>query len=218
VRIARRAAVVSALALALAAPAALAAPPTNHVVFPPRTAEQGRLLGEWWSAVLVQPLPDNPFVGAGDLCLDLAGGSVVAPVFLPGGERTCTVKAGTRIFVMGLTNECSTIEEPPYFARTPAEGRRCAHLGLRGVTDVSIIVDGGRRIRLSPNYGVESPWVTMDVPEGNVLSGHAGTASFLAWAYVALLRPLPVGRHTLHLTVTGAVLPAESDEIIEVVP
>jgi len=68
------------------------------------------------------PSAQNPFGvgGAAFACFDLGG--TVAP-FAPGGVESCTVKSGTKVFVVAQSVECSTFEGN---GTTEAELRTCA--------------------------------------------------------------------------------------------
>lgn len=87
---------LAAVALCLVAPSASAAP-----------TDLGKNLGNLWTTVLETPTPNNPLGPGGPQCVVL-GGNIVAP--FGGGSFTCTVNAGTRIFIAAWTTECSTFE------------------------------------------------------------------------------------------------------------
>ena len=87
------------VALGLVAPSANAAP----------TAKLDTTLGKLWTTVLQTPSDRNSFGTGGPAfaCWDLGG--TVAP-FAPAGVDSCTVKPGTKIYVVASTAECSTFE------------------------------------------------------------------------------------------------------------
>jgi hypothetical protein len=66
-------------------------------------------LAALWTAVLETPSAQNSFGTGGSAfaCWDLGG--TVAP-FAPSGVESCTVKPGTKIFVLASSVECSTFE------------------------------------------------------------------------------------------------------------
>ena len=66
-------------------------------------------LGKLWTTVLQTPSDRNSFGTGGPAfaCWDLGG--TVAP-FAPAGVDSCTVKPGTKIYVVASTAECSTFE------------------------------------------------------------------------------------------------------------
>jgi hypothetical protein len=125
-----RALLLAVVALGVAVPSAAAVP--NH--------KSGGLLGALWESVLETPLADNPLAG-GDPCVDLGG--VVAP-FGPSNTSslTCTVKPGTKLFIVAQSYECSTVEGPPFFGGNEAELRACARAADSGFTRIEITLDG----------------------------------------------------------------------------
>jgi hypothetical protein len=174
-------------------------PPAKAVAYPPGSHGTGALLADWWTGVLEQPAPDNPFLGGGNMCLHLRHGRVVGPVPQPDSTVTCSVKPGTKVLVIGFTVECSTVEDPPAHATDPEQGRQCAREGAAGAGASYFTLDGGPRIDLQPDFAVDAPWTTVTLPTGNILNGQPGTASFAAFGVVALLHPLPPGEHVIHL-------------------
>ncbi|SMO71819.1 hypothetical protein SAMN06273567_103264 [Geodermatophilus aquaeductus] len=175
------------LGLVVAAPPAAAVPPGTET----------RLLGELWTTTLQTPLAKNPLAG-GDPCVPLSG-RVVAPfsAFFP--ELTCTVAPGTRVFVAGLTVECSTVEPPPFAGTDPASLRDCALAGIR-VAALTVTLDGAPL----PLTKVVTGPLAVALPDPNILSADPGPATSVAAGRVALTRPLPVGCHVIAIAGTLA--------------
>src|SRR3954469_11791800 len=119
---------VIAVAAATGAPSAVAAP----------DKELSRTLGALWTTVLQTPAVSNPITG-GDPCIEL--GQVVSP-FAGGEQFACTVKPGTKIFVVGWSSECSSLEPPPYHGDDEASLRRCARTVDAGLTTPAVSLDG----------------------------------------------------------------------------
>ena len=142
-----RALLLAAVTFCLVAPSASAAP-TNL----------GKTLGNLWTTVLETPTPDNPFGGGGPQCVVL-GGKIVAP-FGPGGVDSCTVKAGTRIFIAAWTTECSTFEGN---GTTEAELRACCCWRGRGSHS-----DGHHQHEPVPLSSVETGLLRIDLPQDNI--------------------------------------------------
>jgi hypothetical protein len=98
-------------------------------------------------------------------------GLVPGTVAHPGlTTRACTVPAGKGIFVLGLGNECSNIEPPPFFGATEAELRACAADGVEaffGDATQSISVDGIEVADLS-RYRTQTPLFSYTLPPDNV--------------------------------------------------
>lgn len=168
---------LAAVTFCLVAPSASAAP-----------SSLGKTLGDLWTTVLETPTPDNPF-GGGDGCVVL-GGKIVAPL-KPGGVESCTVKAGTKIFIAAWTTECSTFEGN---GTTEAELRACAVAADEGVT-ARVTVDGVS----VPLSSVETGLLTIHLPQDNIfgLTGAERNGLSVAHGLVYLTDPLTVGTHTI---------------------
>jgi hypothetical protein len=174
-----RALLLAAVTFCLVAPSASAAP-TNL----------GKTLGKLWTTVLETPTPDNPF-GGGDGCVVL-GGKIVAPLKPAGGSFTCTVKAGTRIFIAGWTTECSTFEGN---GTTEAGLRACAVGADAGITATDTI--NGEPVPLS---SVETGLLTIHLPQDNIfddLKGADRNGLSVAHGLVYLTDPLTPGTYII---------------------
>lgn len=181
------------------APAASAGP--DHGSWPVPDREPAVLLGGLWEVVLETPVPENPLAAGEAWCVELDG--VVAPFTLdPAAVPTCTVDAGTEIFVAAVSVECSTVEEPPFYGGNEAELRQCVRDldVLQG--DLTVAVDG----EPVPLTLVESPLLRLDLPEDDLLGVPPQQALSVASGLVALLQPLPPGTHEIVTTGTGTVL------------
>jgi hypothetical protein len=180
-----RALLVAAVALCAVAAPASAAP------LPIPSAQLGKL----WTTVLETPSAQNPFGSGGAAfgCLDL--GITVAP-FAPMGVESCTVKAGTPIFVAASSVECSTFEG---HGTTEAALRACAR-----AMDVQVaprVAVDGRRV---PVFEVETRLLTIVLPEDNIFdlpAGERGLSVGHGWVtLVALFRP---GTHRIVIRIGG---------------
>src|SRR3954464_765110 len=177
-----RALLLAAVTFCLVAPSASAAP-TNL----------GKTLGHLWTKVLETPTPDNPF-GGGHGCVVL-GGKIVAPLKPAGGSLTCTVKAGTRIFIAGWTTECSSFPpDIPNFGTTEAELRACAVGADAGVT--ATVTINGEPVPLS---SVETGLLTIHLPQDNIfdLKGAERNGLSVAHGFVYLTDPLTPGTYII---------------------
>ena len=142
-----------------------------------------------WTKVFETPSAQNPFGTGGSAfaCIDLGG--TVAP-FAPNGVESCTVKTGTKLFVVGVSFECSTFEG---LGTTEAELRTCAR-DADGNVAPTITLDG----RSVPVAEVETPLLHLVLPADNILGLPAGTQGLsVAAGWVALLHPLTPGTHTI---------------------
>jgi len=203
--------VLGALVLA---PSAASAPP--HV-FPPTAHAFGASLGEWqarWFTWFIEiPAATNPlFDETGALCGIDQSGPVwfLAPVAHPGvTTRACTVPVGKGIFVLGLGNECSNIEPPPFFGSTEAELRACAAEGLEasfGDATQAISVDGVDVADLS-RYRTQTPLFSYTLPPDNVYRLPAGTATrAVSDGTAVIVQPLPPGEHQIVVHIEAPAL------------
>jgi len=167
--------------LCLVAPSASAAP-TNL----------GTTLGDLWTTVLETPTPDNPFGGGGPQCVEL-GGNIVAP--FGGDSFTCTVEAGTRIFIAAWTTECSTFAgDCGGPGSTPAQLRAAAVAADAGIT--ATVTINGEPVRLS---SVKTGLLTIDLPEDNIfgLTGEEREGLSVAHGFVYLTDPLTPGTYII---------------------
>jgi hypothetical protein len=159
-------------------------------------------LAELWTAVLQTPSAQNSFGSGGDdfACWDLGG--TVAP-FAPTGVESCTVKPGTKIFVLGNSVECSTFEGN---GSTEAELRNCAR-----ETDLpdapGVTLDGNPLTVIE----AETPLLEIVLPADNIFGLPAGTQGLsVGHGWVALVNPLTPGNHTIvigEITTTIIVKP-----------
>jgi hypothetical protein len=174
-----RIALVTAIALFAAAPAASAVP----------SKKLDDYLAALWTTVLETPSAQNPFGAGGSAfaCLDLGG--TVAP-FAPGGVESCTVKPGTKVFIAASSVECSTFEGN---GTTEAELRTCARES--DVQDAPTVTVDGKSV---PVAEVETPLLNIVLPADNVFELPPGTQGLsVGHGWLALLHPLTPGTHTI---------------------
>jgi hypothetical protein len=157
------------------------------------------LLTAWWRELLAKPAvdPTNPFAPGG--CRAVAHGLAL---MYPTGH--CTIRQGTSLFAVGITVECSNLEPDPFHADTPLEAALC---GLRHdlrFTEATLTVDERPFPVLAPRFGMFMLPGRVTVPERSVFDLPAGeTMRYGGHGYVAFIRSLPVGRHTLHTHFDG---------------
>jgi hypothetical protein len=177
-----RALLLAAVTFCLVAPSASAAP-TNL----------GKTLGHLWTKVLETPTPDNPFGDGGPQCVVL-GDKIVAP--FGGGTFTCTVKAGTRIFIAAWTTECSSFPgDHEDFGTTEADLRACALAMDAGVT--ATVTINGEPVPLS---SVETGLLTIHLPQDNIFPNVKGAdrnGLSVAHGFVYLTDPLTPGTYII---------------------
>ena len=162
----------------------------------------GELLGEELRQLFELPVADNPLVGAGESCFATGNGKVLILWTRPVAP-TCTVKPGTPTFLFAFFNECSNTEAPPFFGGETAAGQRqCALDGLPVLDAIFVSVDGGPPVNIySDRYLAVSPQMTAHLPDPNILGVAARETTFVAAGWVAMIRPLPPGTHTIRVEV-----------------
>jgi hypothetical protein len=149
-------------------------------------------LGALWTKVFTTPSAQNPF-GSGDPstgCWKL--GDILAPLG-PSGVPACTVKTGTKLLIAGSTFECSSMEgEGNTFAALAA----CA-TAADTPTPPPTTLDG-RPLALSEVLTSTLPVV---LGAANVFGLPEGTPGVsVAHGWMALVNPLPPGRHTVSIS------------------
>jgi hypothetical protein len=169
------------------------APPATSVAATGLDADLATL----WTKVLETPSAQNSFGTGGQAyaCWDL-GNRTVAP-FAPNGVKSCTVTAGTAIFVAASSVECSTFEGTP-------KGRLqdCARQ-----SDVqappTVTID-----RASvPVTEAETGLLTLVLPADNLFGLPAGTQGYsYGHGWVTLSRPLSLGTHKIVITIGSTVI------------
>ena len=177
-------------------------------VAPPGSRSHGLSYAEraaaWWRWAIALPASGHPLVSEGDVdCSVGQSGHVwyLAGAFVPAPparatERTCDIPSGTALFLPLVNVDCSTLEADPFFGANEAELRACVR--RFGFTDLHASVDGAEIANLN-RYLVESPLFSVVPPVGgNILNVPGGTdGDFVARGVHVLLRPLPVGTHTV---------------------
>jgi hypothetical protein len=173
---------IAVVTFCLVAPSASAAP-----------ASLGKTLGQLWTTVLETPTPNSPFGGGGPQCVVL-GGKIVAP-FGGGDVLTCTVKAGTRIFIAGWTTECSTFAgDCGGPGSNEAQLRAAAEAADAGVT-ATVTING----QPVPLNSVETGLLTIHLPQDNIFAAKGAERNGLSVAhgFVYLTDPLTPGTYII---------------------
>jgi hypothetical protein len=228
-----------AFVAALGAHAAVAQKPANSQVVPVNAKHRGLSYAEWsvaqWQWLFSLPVDQHPLSDEAD-CSEgqsgkvwFLGGTFTAVEEEPGvivGEavRECTIPSGTSLFFPLIDAECSTIEGD---GETEAELRECANGLADAIVPESLflIIDGDPVTDVS-SLRVESPlFVFGPLPANNVLEAEEGAVSpSVSDGYFAMVKPLPVGEHTLEfggivdLTQFGFIFIQDIKYTINVVP
>jgi hypothetical protein len=161
---------------------------STPAVAPPRAS----LTAQWWKAYVSIPASEDP-ASRCDLGVDkvvfLGATTGVDPV-----SRSCTLPAGTSILVPLINVECSSLEEPPFFGRTPAERRACAEGFARDFTALFLTINGVAVGDLS-RLRVQSTPFRFSPVEGNMFGIPAGTGGSVSDGYWARIGPLAPGTY-----------------------
>jgi hypothetical protein len=182
------------------------------------------LLGEEFRQIIELPVAENPLADEGDSCFAAGHKNKVLIAWTRLEPSTCTVKPGTPIFVTSYFWECSNTETDPLSSggETAAGQRQCALNSLRdtGVFDAILVsIDGGPSANVhSDRYLAVSPQMTAELPNPNILGVPERETTFVAAAWVAMIRPLPPGTHTIRVeTVPSSGTRGVSEVIVKVV-
>ncbi len=220
-----------ALAVALsglATPVAQAAPGDGKLVPAAKRLgglTGGQLIGEETRLLLGLPAVRNPLAGVGESCFPAGRKEKVLILWTRPASQApaeCTVKPGTPVFLFGGWVFCDDVEPPPFFAVGEEAQRRCALEGLHTLLEfdaILVTVDGGTPIDIaSERFVAVSPQGRAQLPEGNILGVAPQETTFVTAAYVAMLRPLPPGEHTITVDVVGGPFAGTTSAIVNVVP
>jgi hypothetical protein len=221
--------VAVSLVVIVANPVVQAAPPRDGQLVPAakRLAglTGGQLIGEETRLLLELPLAENPLNGAGESCFPAGhrGKVLILWTRLEGqAPAECTVKPGTSVFLFGGFVFCDPLEPPPFFAVGEEAQRQCAVEGVHTLLEfdaILVTVDGGTPTDIgSDRFVAVSPQGTAQLPEGNILSVDPQETTFVSAGYVAMLRPLAPGEHTITVEVVGGPSESTTSATVSVVP
>ena len=184
----------------------------------------GQLIGEETRLLLEIPAVDNPLFGAGESCFPAGHrGKVLIVWTRPANQppAECTVKPGTSVFLFGGWVFCDPLELPPFFAVGEKAQRRCALKGVRTLLDfdaILVTVDRRRPVDIGrERFLAVSPQGTAQLPEGNVLGVAPQEMTFVTAGYVAMIRPLRPGRHTITVEIVGGDFEGTTSATVDVV-
>jgi hypothetical protein len=185
----------------------------------------GQLIGEETRLLLELPEAENPIAGNGESCFRTGRGGKVLIVWTRPADQApanCRVKRGTSVFLFGAWVFCDEVELPPFFAVGERAQRRCAINGLRTLLEfdaILVTVDGHRPVDIArERFLAASPQGTAQLPAGNILGVAPQETSFVTAGYVAMLRPLRLGQHTITVEVVGGPFAGTTAASVKVVP
>ncbi|MFO7608562.1 MAG: hypothetical protein R6X35_05105 [Candidatus Krumholzibacteriia bacterium] len=176
-------------------------------VVPPGSAVAGKSYAEWsaawWQWLISIPIAENPGLDTdGSLVALNQSGHVwfLAPNYGMGqvDVRYATIPPGKMLFIDIAAFVGSEVIGDP---ADPDELRAVLSASVDAIVDVSFTVDGRPLEDLAP-YRIQSPLFPLAFPENNVFGVEPGTYyPAAAEGYYAMLAPLPVGEHTIHIRV-----------------
>jgi hypothetical protein len=202
-------------------------PDRTPAVYAPHATVRGATLGawaaEWWKWATSAPAAVNPLqdptgahagVGQSKHVFFLAGRRGTGVV-----ERTITAPSGSRFFFPVLNTTFITFPEDP--PAPVAELRQLVGSAVDAYSGLYATVDG-RSIDVTPHREVD-PYpggFELTLPADNIFGRPAGTyGPVVTDGYWLMLKPLPVGRHTI--TFGGTFRPGRTLDVtyhVEVVP
>jgi hypothetical protein len=197
----------------LAAASQVALASAAGVVIPPAKRVVGRTYAQWevayWRWSLRFHRHDSPQGNPAAACALGQRGNVW---FLGGNisnsttvRRTCTLPAGTFIFIGNPSVECSTVEKPPFHGSTPAQLKSCAHNDWfsPGTPHTSVSVDG--KVLAPTMFTVSTAAFSFTMPATDNTLDLPGVSHGLAAVVgsALMLSPLGSGHHTLRLAGTN---------------
>lgn len=108
----------------------------------------------------------------------------------------------TTILVWGISNTCDDIRTDPlspWYAVGERAQRKCAVATIEPyMEEIRFTIDGGPRIDLhQQRYAIFSPQHRVLLRADNPFEVPPGPATFTAYGWMAWLKELPPGRHTL---------------------
>jgi hypothetical protein len=213
------------LVVGLAAPSAPAdggGGTADHLVYPVGSSPYGLSYGEWsarhWEWFYSLPVDANPLFDTADGATGQSGrvwflGGTFAPseiapnIFAGVADRAIEVPAGTSLFFPLVDAEASTLEGN---GQTEAELAAAAEFfaDLVDPDRLTLEIDGEPVSNL-PDHRFDSPLFTFGpLPDNNVLEAQGydapagATTPSVSDGYFAMVKPLPVGEHTIHFTST----------------
>ena len=170
----------------------------------------GQLIGEETRLLLELPMAQNPLAGVGESCFPVGHRGRVLIVWTRPATQApaaCRIRPGTSVFLFGAWVFCDTVEPEPFYAVGERAQRRCAIRGLHTLLEfdaILVTVDGRRPVDIArERYVAVSPQGTAQLPASNILGVPAQETTFVTAGYVAMLRSLRRGVHTITVEVVG---------------
>jgi hypothetical protein len=121
-------------------------------------------------------------------------------------EESCNEPAGRPLYIVGVSNECSTLPgDHEGFGTSPEQLERCARAGLDGFSG-SANVDGAN-VANYPELIAATPAFGIEVPKDNQFGIAPQTGRSAAYGETLLLRGLAAGTHAIRV---NKITPADT--------
>jgi hypothetical protein len=216
--------VVVAMLLAAGFLATAVAAGKTPKVFPPQSHPHGLSYGQWQARWFQWQFGTSAGTAAAldETGASCSGGLQAKHVWFTAivthsgtTARSCSLPAGTSLFVLAVANECSNIEPPPFFGNTEQDLRQCAAAGFDEFFSgpVSVSVDGVAVPNLR-SFRTQTPLFQYTLLADNLYGFPAGTTATKAISdgLAVMLKPLHRGTHTVAIHIESVAL-GNVDEI-----
>jgi hypothetical protein len=187
--------------------------PVHQVAGTPAGEFIGANFARGYATPVGETPPANPCQTVGDTHQALVMG--------PNGEtNTCTVDRRTQLVIFGLGSACSDVEPAPFFGADEAAQRACVvAFDHEFVTALRVTVDDDAPVDFrTERFEVISPQQTLQLPPDNAFGVPAGPATLVAHAWMAQLRTLRPGQHTVSVDAVTPEFAITSTFILNVLP
>ena len=179
----------------------------SSLVFPPNAHPYGKSHGEWvaefWQYAMEFPVEGHPFLDTPEYDFAARQSGKVWFWSAPDGPitREVDIPHGTALFLTIRDVEVSSLEEPPFFGATEQEQRERANWFADRIVDVSVTIDGVP-VENVEDYRFESPQFSFDAPTPWIFGATGGAGTSVGDGYYMMIKPLPVGTHTIEYSGT----------------
>jgi hypothetical protein len=155
------------------------------------------LAAEAIAPLYTAPAAETPF-GGGDPCPRAGNHGRVLVLAIP---TSCTIERGDDVIALPGAS-CSDVEPAPFFAIGETAQRQCAEAATNDfLVSTLISVDGGPQVEvIDARFAATTDQQHITVVPDNLFGATPGPGTFVASAYVPVLRHLPEGSHTIDIT------------------
>lgn len=167
------------------------------------------LSAKWWKWALELPLPGHPFID--DPSFNITTGQTGQLWFLaaPFGtvERTCVIPRDHTLFIGLLNAEASDLEG---LGNTAADQRANAKFLADHIINLTFSIDGHNVSNIA-SYRYTSPQFQFNAPTPWIEGPTGGAGTSVADGYYVMVKPMFMGRHTIHYSGAFHFAVAEGD-------